>query len=221
MQVGIIGSADRLQSWKLLNGENTNWTWVQDTDLAKNFDIFIDLNFDEQPEHLVQYAGNSHTIFLLSAVNMTPEMAFLKSGLKYAGEKIFGFNAIPTFLERKIIEASNPFLLETVLLTNSLPFIGYDKIEWVKSRVGMVTPRIVFMIINEAYYTYQEGTASKADIDIGMKLGTNYPQGPFEWCTKAGLDNVYKTLTAVYQDTKEERYKMCPALKSEWIKTQI
>ena len=81
----------------------------------------------------------------------------------------------------------------------------------------MVTPRIIFMIINEAYYTVQEGTATREDIDQGMKLGTNYPFGPFEWAEKIGLDNVYETLEAIYEDTKEERYKICPLLKREYL----
>jgi len=89
--------------------------------------------------------------------------------------------------------------------------------KWVESRVGLVTPRVVFMIINEAYYTLQEGTASKEDIDAGMKLGTNYPYGPFEWAEKAGIQNVYETLHALYEDTREERYKICPLLKTAYL----
>ena len=50
------------------------------------------------------------------------------------------------------------------------------------------------MIINEAYYTVQEGTASREDIDLGMKLGTNYPMGPFEWSQAWGLNNIYELL---------------------------
>jgi 3-hydroxybutyryl-CoA dehydrogenase len=73
------------------------------------------------------------------------------------------------------------------------------------------------MIINEAYYTVQEGTAEREDIDLGMKLGTNYPHGPFEWCAKIGIQNVYELLEAVYDDTKEERYKICPRLKKDYL----
>jgi 3-hydroxybutyryl-CoA dehydrogenase len=46
-----------------------------------------------------------------------------------------------------------------------------------------------------------------------MKLGTNYPFGPFEWGDKIGLNNVVKVLDAVWQYTKDERYKVCPALR--------
>ena len=86
-------------------------------------------------------------------------------------------------------------------------------IEWVGSRVGMVTPRVISMIINEACYTLQEGTANIEDIDKGMKLGTNYPKGPFEWADEIGVGHIYDTLEALYQDTGDVRFKICPLLK--------
>jgi 3-hydroxybutyryl-CoA dehydrogenase len=91
----------------------------------------------------------------------------------------------------------------------------------VDDRVGMVTPRVICMIINEAYFTLQEGTASREDIDLGMKLGTNYPFGPFEWCERIGIRHVFELLEAVYEDTKDERYRICPLLKKEYFKDVI
>jgi 3-hydroxybutyryl-CoA dehydrogenase len=84
--------------------------------------------------------------------------------------------------------------------------------------VGLVTPRVLSMIINEAFYTCQEKTATAADIDLAMKLGTNYPFGPFEWAEKIGLRQVYQLLEAVYEDTRDERYKICPLLKKEYLR---
>lgn len=218
MQTAILASPARKQAWLRLVGENTNYTWVQDTQSANNFDFFIDLDFDFHPERIRDYAGNTKTVFLLSAVLTTPEQAFLGASLPHAGERIFGINAIPTFLERTVLEFTNPFGMDDSDLRKLTFWQTFEKTE---SRVGMVTPRIVFMIINEAYYTLQEGTANKPDIDQAMKLGTNYPKGPFEWCAEAGIDNVYCTLNALYSDTNEERYKICPLLKSEWVKSQI
>jgi 3-hydroxybutyryl-CoA dehydrogenase len=71
------------------------------------------------------------------------------------------------------------------------------------------------MIINEAYYTVEEGTASRKDIDLAMKLGTNYPFGPFEWCEKIGAKNVFDLLKAVHEATQDERYHICTLLKKE------
>jgi 3-hydroxybutyryl-CoA dehydrogenase len=64
----------------------------------------------------------------------------------------------------------------------------------------------------------QEGTASKEDIDTSMKLGTNYPFGPFEWANKIGIKHVYETIEAIYLDTHDERYKVCPMLKTMYLK---
>jgi len=50
------------------------------------------------------------------------------------------------------------------------------------------------MIINEAWFALQEGISTKQEIDIAMKLGTNYPYGPFEWGDKIGLKNIYRLL---------------------------
>ena len=63
-----------------------------------------------------------------------------------------------------------------------------------------------------------EGTATREDIDAGMKLGTNYPLGPFEWATSWGIANIYELLEALYLDSKDERYKVCPQLKQEYLK---
>jgi 3-hydroxybutyryl-CoA dehydrogenase len=85
----------------------------------------------------------------------------------------------------------------------------------VEDRVGLVTPRVICMIINEAYYTTMEGTATREDIDMAMKLGTNYPYGPFEWCKRIGIKHVYELLEALYEDTKDERYKIRKRFRKE------
>ena len=73
------------------------------------------------------------------------------------------------------------------------------------------------MIINEAYYTVEEGTATCEDIDLAMKLGTNYPYDPFEWTQKIGIRNVCQVLSAVFENTKDERYTICPLLRKEYL----
>jgi 3-hydroxybutyryl-CoA dehydrogenase len=126
-------------------------------------------------------------------------------------------NGLPSFINRSLFEVSVLNDTNKGILNECM-----DKLNWkytlVEDRVGMVTPRVIFMIINEACYTLQEGTASMQDIDTSMKLGTNYPFGPFEWSDKVGIKHVYETLEALYKDTKEERYKICPLLKTKYLK---
>ena len=59
---------------------------------------------------------------------------------------------------------------------------------------GFISAGVIAMIINEAYFALQEEVSSKADIDTAMKLGTNYPYGPFEWSEIIGIKNVYTLL---------------------------
>ena len=72
-----------------------------------------------------------------------------------------------------------------------------DRILFVKDIPGLVNPRIISMIINEACFTLGAGTSSRAEIDTAMKLGTGYPLGPFEWGEKIGMDRVSALLKAL------------------------
>ncbi len=69
------------------------------------------------------------------------------------------------------------------------------------------------MIINEAYFALEADISSKQDIDIAMKLGTNYPHGPFEWCEKIGIKVVYNLLVNLSENNT--KYTPCNLLKKE------
>ncbi|MCW5911709.1 MAG: 3-hydroxyacyl-CoA dehydrogenase [Cyclobacteriaceae bacterium] len=125
-----------------------------------------------------------------------------------------GFCGLPTFINRELLEVCllnerDKSVLEEVCKKLDM------KYGLVADQAGFVTPRIICAIINEAYYTAEEGTASRADIDLAMKLGTNYPFGPFEWAQRMGIENVVQLLLKVQQATQDERYRVCDLLKSE------
>jgi 3-hydroxybutyryl-CoA dehydrogenase len=109
----------------------------------------------------------------------------------------------------------------SVIDKEQLPVLGdiMEQLGWqyevVKDNVGMVTPRVVCMIINEAYMAAEEEVASRSDINTAMRLGTNYPLGPFEWSEKIGVKHVRDVLLSVYAATGNERYKVSPLLIEE------
>lgn len=78
---------------------------------------------------------------------------------------------------------------------------------------GLVSARIIAMIINEAFFAKGEEVSSEADIDTAMKLGTNYPRGPFEWGRHIGLKNVVALLNKLART--DSRYSVAPALEIE------
>lgn len=215
MKIAVLGTGKKAEAWKRRNLNPDSYTWAQDTKSHYDFDIFIDLNFDEHPEKLSDYVCNEKTIFLFSAINISIEGAFHAANLTPMSLKIMGINALPTMIERSTLEYTNPLNVNNP--EEIFSALGYETFSEVDSRVGMVTPRIISMIINEAFYTVQEGTANEKDIDTAMKLGVNYPKGPFEFLEQIGIEHVYTLLESLYSDTKEERYKICAALKKAYL----
>jgi 3-hydroxybutyryl-CoA dehydrogenase len=80
---------------------------------------------------------------------------------------------------------------------------------------GMISARIVAGIINEAWYTWEEKVSSKEEIDTAMRLGTNYPMGPFEWGERIGLGHVADLLWSLSKT--DSRYMPAKALQSYLI----
>ena len=222
MKVLLIGEDDRVNDLKArLDGRPGMEIERSDGDTEEDFefyDVIFDLNFDDDPSNLPLYGALKETPVFVSAVKLSLAEAIYTTGTKVKC-RLFGINALPTFLSQSKWEVSLYRKFETPQLTELMEAFGIEYLP-IEDRVGMVKPRIIFMIINEACYTLQEGTATIEDIDMGMKLGTNYPFGPFEWCDKIGVTSVFETLAAIYEDTKDERYKICPLLKTKYLKSE-
>lgn len=182
--------------------------------LLNDHDLVFDFLIDTQPQSFSMYVGKKITAFLSTVRITLMELAKKADGPMAC--TVFGFNGFPTmfnreFLEVSLLKSDDQALLEKLCHDLETSYLVVD------DRVAMVTPRVVCMVINEAYYTVQEGTATREDIDLAMKLGTNYPFGPFEWCELIGLKHVYELLEALYHDTKDERYKISALMKKEYL----
>lgn len=220
MKVLLIGEDDRVTDLKAKIGDRPELEIERsDGDAEEDFDLYdviFDLNFEDDPSNLPLYGALKEKAVFVSAVKLSLAEAIYTTGSKIKC-RLFGINALPTFLAQSKWEVSMYRKFETPELVKIMEALGIDYLP-VEDRVGMVKARVIFMIINEACYTLQEGTATIEDIDMAMKLGTNYPFGPFEWCDKIGVTSVFETLAAMYEDTKDERYKICPLLKTKYLK---
>jgi 3-hydroxybutyryl-CoA dehydrogenase len=87
-------------------------------------------------------------------------------------------------------------------------------VEHVRDAPGLVLGRIVAQLVNEAAFALAEGVASADDIDAGTTLGLGYPQGTATWRSVVGAPHVCAILTGLYQERREERYRMAPGLAS-------
>ena len=86
-------------------------------------------------------------------------------------------------------------------------------VEWVGDAPGLVLGRIVCQIVNEAHFAVGEGVATAEDVDIAMRLGFNWPRGPFEWAEAIGPARVVSVLDALRSELGEERYRVAPLLR--------
>lgn len=134
-------------------------------------------------------------------------------------ERIVGAGLYQTFSKVKGIElAKTKFTTEENFDKAKKVFEGLEKeVFTVTDRVGMISMRIISMIINEAYLVLQEGTSNKVDIDIAMKLGTNYPYGPIDWSEKIGIELIYNILRSMHEEFGDDRYRITPLLKEKYL----
>mgnify|MGYP001038449061 CR=1 FL=1 len=77
---------------------------------------------------------------------------------------------------------------------------------------GFVTSRISALVGNEAFYMLQEGLGAPEEIDKAIKLGLNYPMGPFELVDLVGLDARLNNLKYLHEKLGE-KYRPAPLLE--------
>ena len=112
-------------------------------------------------------------------------------------------NGWPGFLQGATLEAAGNDLSAREAASHLMQQFN-RQLEWVSD---------VCAIINEASLTLQEKVSSKEDIDTAMRLGTNYPMGPFTWANAIGIKNVYALLKKLA--IGQPRYTPAMLLKEE------
>jgi 3-hydroxybutyryl-CoA dehydrogenase len=166
-------------------------------------DACIDLLFDDTAERLNQLQRLASPIVIInSMMQLSDELTGFA--------RINGWN---TFLKRPVIEATGPAALQQK--TSEIFSLFNKKTEWVADISGFISARVVASVINEAFFALDEKVSSKEEIDIAMKLGTNYPYGPFEWSKRIGIKKIYNLLNHLSEQQK--RYEPSVLLKKEAV----
>ena len=78
---------------------------------------------------------------------------------------------------------------------------------------GLIVARTVAMLVNEAADAVLQGVCSPEGADAAMKLGVNYPAGPFEWLARWSVAGVVGVLEELDAEYRGERYRVSPWLR--------
>ena len=165
------------------------------------FDCLIDLEFEEYPERISHYRSTSIPVLIGSVVHTLKE-------LQAEQFSIARFNHWPLFISRNCIEFSSQQqqLFQDLFNQWQVPFYETADVP------GFVSARTVSMIVNEAFMANQENVSTISEINTAMKLSTNYPLGPFEWCNKLGEERIIQLLQKLAE--QDNRYQPAESLLS-------
>ena len=185
MKIAVVTN-NSLKEELIAQGLQEGWEpeWLETPRAVTGVVAYIDLLFTPVPARINALIELKPALVLVNELNCTT--AELPEGF-------IRFNGWKSFLKRPVMEAAGGNE-ETRTQAGRIFSCFGKKTEWVPDTPGFISARIVSMIINEAYFTLEEKVSSKEEIDIAMKLGTNYPYGPFEWSGLIGLQNIYELL---------------------------
>jgi 3-hydroxybutyryl-CoA dehydrogenase len=173
-------------------------------DADELYDVVIDLLFEEHTERKELYTSFAKPV-LIGSVLYTLEQLGLHNSM------VARFNHWPFFINRNCVEFfCNPAYETTFTTIFKQINTVYHKTNDVS---GFVSSRVIANIVNEAFFAEGEQVSSKQEIDTAMKLGTNYPYGPFEWSREIGLSNIYLLLQKMA--VMDDRYLPAPNLIKE------
>jgi 3-hydroxybutyryl-CoA dehydrogenase len=151
-----------------------------------------------------------------SSMSLTEIAAATKRPDKVVGMHFF--NPVPLMRLVEVIRGYHTSD-ETVALTTELTKkFGKEPIEVKVDIPGFVVNRLMIPHLVEAIILYQEGVASKEDIDKAAKLGLNYPMGPFELMDLTGIDIMYHVTEYFYKELNREPKWVSPRVLKDMMK---
>jgi 3-hydroxybutyryl-CoA dehydrogenase len=177
-------------------------------DLSLKKDVFKQLDELTKPHVILSTNTSSMSITEIAAVTKRPE--------KVAGMHFF--NPAPLMKLVEVIRAyhTSDGTVQTVM--EMARKMGKEPVEVRKDSPGFIVNRLMIPHMLEAAKMAEEGVASIEDIDKAVKLGLNYPMGPFELMDLTGVDIAHHVADYLYKELNKESKWSIPVLMRSLIR---
>jgi len=122
-------------------------------------------------------------------------------------DKVIGmhfFNPVPLMKLVEVIRGIRTTDETTATILDITKKLGKEPVEVKVDVPGFLANRLMIAVAIEAIKLYEQGIASKEDIDKAAKLGLNYPMGPFELMDLTGIDINYHVMDYFYKELPKE-----------------
>lgn len=174
-------------------------------DLGIKRDLFKQLDDLTRKEVILTSNTSSMSITEIAMATRRPE--------KVAGMHFF--NPAPLMRLVEVIRGfhTNDETVRTLMEISKK--MGKEPVEVKKDTPGFIVNRLMIPHFVEAIRMVEEGIATVEDIDKAIKLGLNYPMGPFELMDLTGIDIAHHVTEYFYKElNKESKWSIPPLLKS-------
>lgn len=173
---------------------------IENLNLKK--DIFERLDSITRPDVILASNTSSLSIAEMAAKTKKPDKVL---GMHF-------FNPVPVM---PLLEMVRSFMTSeaTYETSRALGKALGKQIIVAKDYPGFIVNALLVPFQLDAIRFYENGMASKEDIDKGVRLGLNHPMGPLELCDFVGIDTVLFIADEVYNETKDPRYAAPPLLR--------
>jgi 3-hydroxybutyryl-CoA dehydrogenase len=166
---------------------------VENMELKKK--IFADLDKICPPHAIISTNTSSMPITDIAMATKRPDKVM---GLHF-------FNPVPVM---KLLELVRTIITSDETLNTAKEFgkaIGKSVVV-AQDAPAFIVNRLLIPYMCDAIKLLESGYATKEDIDTAVKLGLNYPMGPFELSDFVGLDTLYYAANGIFEGLHEPRY---------------
>ncbi len=175
---------------------------IENPDVKKK--VFQEIDAIAPPHAILASNTSSISITLLAAATKRPEKVI---GLHF-------FNPPPIMRLIEIIRGEQTSEETFKIAENFSQTLGKVTVS-INEAPGFAVNRILMPALMEAVYALQEGLGTKEDIDTAIKLGLNWPMGPFELMDFIGLDVCLYVANVLYEEFQDSKYRAPYLLKKK------